>query len=383
MSGVAVKSTSEKSDGSRKLAVLAALLLLGIGGGAVGRKLLRAPSTPQPYQPYAARTASPFQSTGFTADVAAAWSRLLDVLKMPGAQGFSYDRFATLLLGHDEPAAVAFFKDYSASPNLLRTWNEFRARRNENGVDAYWLAQKLSKSGEFAGLLNKHAQDPAFMAFGDKVTKELSSAVLQSGAAGVTKGKEVAAADKFALANDSDQGMKAPAEQDPGAAGYGLRKMDKLQDVSGTTDVRKFESLFTKATLSSAQRSVVINSLLKGSSIQVACSNAHAGAQCLDAYKKCQADPSCGKSLNSPAGYGSLGTANTPGATSAAAPAGMAASPAGVPSAPSAAPSAAAGGGGQVMKNLGGGTAVVGQTQAAGVKYIYAGGNAKNQGSSQ
>ncbi|MCX5788131.1 MAG: hypothetical protein NTX64_06430 [Elusimicrobia bacterium] len=288
-----VKGESRTPGQRRKLAVMGLLLLLGIGGGAAIRKLVRAPHSGGK----TAGTASHFQGAGFTSEVATAWSRLLDVLRLPGAHSFGFDRFATLLLGHEEPAALAFFKDYSDSPELMKTWNDFKARRNEKGIDAYWFAHKLSESEKFASLLNQHAQDPAFVAFGEKVTQELSAAVLASGATGVAKDKDIAM-DKFALANPDDLAAKgASTVQDSGSGGYKLGAMKKLDQVSGSVAFTKFDSLFSKGTLTDAQRGKVVNSLLKGDSIQTACANANASAQCLDAYRKCQADPACGKSI--------------------------------------------------------------------------------------
>ena len=317
-----VKGESRTPGQGRKLAVLGLLLLLGIGGGAAIRKLVRAPHSGG----QTAGTASHFQGAGFTSEVATAWSRLLDVLRLPGAHGFGFDRFATLLLGHEEPVALAFFKDYSDSPELMKTWNEFKAHRNEKGIDAYWFAHKLSESDKFASLLNQHAQDPAFVAFGEKVTQELSAAILASGAAGVAKDKDLAM-DKFALANPDDLAAKgALTAQQAGAGGYKLGEMKKLDQVSGSVALTKFDSLFSKGTLTDAQRGKVVNSLLKGDSIQTACSNANASAQCLDAYRKCQADPACGKSIrqepSASANNTAPGTAGTTGGTLTVAPVG-------------------------------------------------------------
>ena len=287
----------QSAQRGRKLAVAVLLLLLGVGGGAVVRRLLYAPGRAGS----GAAGTSAFQRTGLSAAAAAGWSRLLDVLSLPGARGFSFDRFATLLLGHDEPAAVAFFKDYENNPELMRIWKDFRDRRSESGVDAAWFAHQLSGSNEFSQLLNRHAERTDFVKFGEEVTRDLATAVLNSGATGVKRDKDIAA-DKFALAAPgSDQLSKTGASAETGAqgeAGSGSLKLGdlkKLQEIGTQKDVAKFETLFSKSTMDDKQKTKVLDQLLKGDAPAVACANANASAQCADALKKCQADPACAK----------------------------------------------------------------------------------------
>lgn len=160
-------------DGRRRLALAAALLLVGIGAGVAARRRLArlADGEPKPRS---------FPHAALSADVSALWNRLVAILGLPGSRRFTFERLSALLLRHrGDSVARAFAAEFLETPELRALWEEYR--KGGDGIDSEWLARRLEQSQAFAGLLNRYARTPGFLDIGETVALELGAEVARLG----------------------------------------------------------------------------------------------------------------------------------------------------------------------------------------------------------
>ncbi|MBI5202659.1 MAG: hypothetical protein HY925_13795 [Elusimicrobia bacterium] len=155
---------------AKQLGAVIALAALGLGGGA-GMRAWRA--THGAGAGNASGDGRVFAGAKLSPAATGAWNKLLAALGLHGAKTFSTADLVALLSGHDtDPEALAFAAEFRRDPQLMEIWAQY-----ERENDLAWLARRLSDSRAFTELLNRHADDPRFIAVANLLAGELDSSL--------------------------------------------------------------------------------------------------------------------------------------------------------------------------------------------------------------
>lgn len=158
-------------DRRHLVAALLLLLLGGAGGAAVRARLLRVPAVE------AGVHEAVFKRT-LSGRAATLWDRLVAALSSRSAS-FPFERLVRLLEGYrSNPAAAAFLEEFRREPELQEYWRQYR--HAPDVMDAAALSRKLSDSARFIELLNRHGEDPGFLAVAEALARDLERDVPES-----------------------------------------------------------------------------------------------------------------------------------------------------------------------------------------------------------